>query len=153
MLWPSAIVVLLRRSIGRRPTSLGPAVADVSRDPGTYANPRYTTSTDLTLDEWLRRRLRQVRWKEWKRPRTRVRNAASGWASPTRDARQWAASRKGYWRIAGSPKSSAAALPNAYWTRLMGLKGIRRSLPPFAACLTEPPDADPHVRWCGRATG
>ena len=26
------------------------------------------------LDEWLRRRLRQVRWKEWKRPRTRRRN-------------------------------------------------------------------------------
>ncbi|WP_237562214.1 reverse transcriptase domain-containing protein [Glutamicibacter soli] len=26
------------------------------------------------LDEWFRRRLRQIRWKEWKRPRTRVAN-------------------------------------------------------------------------------
>ena len=26
------------------------------------------------LDEWLRRRLRQVRWKEWRRPKTRRRN-------------------------------------------------------------------------------
>ena len=29
------------------------------------------------LDQWLRRRLRQVRWKEWKRPRTRRRNLAT----------------------------------------------------------------------------
>ena len=26
------------------------------------------------LQKWLRRRLRQVRWKEWKRPQTRYRN-------------------------------------------------------------------------------
>jgi hypothetical protein len=32
-----------------------------------------TPSVFEGLDEWLRRRLRQVRWKEWKRPRTRER--------------------------------------------------------------------------------
>lgn len=26
------------------------------------------------LDEWFRRRMRQIRWKEWKRPKTRRRN-------------------------------------------------------------------------------
>jgi len=33
-----------------------------------------TPSTFEVADGWLRRRLRQVRWKEWNRPRARVRN-------------------------------------------------------------------------------
>ena len=73
------------------------------------------------LDEWLRRRLRQVRWKEWKRYRTRRRNLRALGMSE-RDAREWAGSRKGYWRVAGSWILSRA-LPNAYWTN-QGLKGF-----------------------------
>ena len=41
---------------------------------------------------------------------------------PEHDARRWAFSRKGYWRIAGSPVLSTA-LPNAYWAKL-GLEGF-----------------------------
>ena len=37
-----------------------------------------TPSVFDELDEWLRRRLRQVRWKEWKRP---ARGAATSWRS------------------------------------------------------------------------
>jgi RNA-directed DNA polymerase len=73
------------------------------------------------LDEWLRRRLRQVRWKEWKRYQTRRRNLRT-LGIPERAAREWAASRKGYWRIAGSPVLHRA-LPNAYWAKL-GLAGF-----------------------------
>ena len=73
------------------------------------------------LDEWLRRRLRQVRWKEWKRPRTRRHNLRALGISET-NARQWASSRKGYWRIAGS-RALAVALPNRYWADL-GLQGF-----------------------------
>jgi group II intron reverse transcriptase/maturase len=73
------------------------------------------------LDEWLRRRLRQVRWKEWKRYRTRWRNLRS-LGIPERPAREWAGSRKGYWRIAGSAPLQRA-LPNAYW-RDLGLHGF-----------------------------
>jgi group II intron reverse transcriptase/maturase len=73
------------------------------------------------LDEWLRRRLRQVRWKEWKRPRTRRRNLAA-LGIPARQAHQWAYTRKGYWRIAGSAPLQRA-LPNAYWAA-QGLKGF-----------------------------
>ena len=73
------------------------------------------------LDKWLRRRLRQVRWKEWKRPRTRRRNLRALDINEL-NARQWASSRKGYWRIAGS-WVLCYALPNAYWTNL-GLKGF-----------------------------
>src|SRR5450432_3679573 len=76
------------------------------------------------LDQWLRRRLRQVRWKEWKRPRTRRRNLRSLGISET-NARQWASSRKGYWRIAGS-KPLDVALPNRYWADL-GLQGFTES--------------------------
>lgn len=73
------------------------------------------------LDEWLRRRLRQVRWKEWKRYRTRRRNLRA-LGIPERPAGEWAASRKGYWRIAGSAPLQRA-MPNAYWSQL-GLRGF-----------------------------
>jgi RNA-directed DNA polymerase len=73
------------------------------------------------LDEWLRRRLRQVCCKEWKRYRTRWRNLRS-LGIPERQAREWAGSRKGYWRIAGSAPLQRA-LPNASWADL-GLQGF-----------------------------
>jgi RNA-directed DNA polymerase len=79
-------------------------------------------SSDLErLDEWLRRRLRQVRWKEWKRYQTRRRNLRA-LGIPERSARQWAGSRKGCWRIAGS-YILTRALPNVYWADL-GLRGF-----------------------------
>jgi RNA-directed DNA polymerase len=73
------------------------------------------------LDSWLRRRLRQVRWKEWKRYRNRLRNLRV-LGIPERSAREWAGSRKGYWRIAGSAPLQRA-LPNSYWTGL-GLRAF-----------------------------
>jgi RNA-directed DNA polymerase len=73
------------------------------------------------LDEWLRRRLRQVRWKEWKRYRTRWRNLRA-LGIPDRKAREWAGTGKGSWRVAGSWILSRA-LPNAYW-RDLGLRGF-----------------------------
>jgi RNA-directed DNA polymerase len=73
------------------------------------------------LDEWLRRRLRQVRWKEWKRYRTRRRNLVA-LGIPERTARGWAASRKGYWRLARSWVLSRS-LTDAYW-RNLGLEGF-----------------------------
>ncbi|MGD8486657.1 MAG: group II intron reverse transcriptase/maturase [Chloroflexota bacterium] len=75
-----------------------------------------TPSVFAELDEWLRRRLRQVRWKEWKRFAARRRNLVA-LGIPDRQAGQWAASRKGYWRVSGSPVLGRA-LPNAYWTDL-----------------------------------
>ena len=81
-----------------------------------------TTLPFEKLEKWLRRRLRQVRWKEWKRPQTRYRNLRS-LGIPDRDARSWAASQKGYWRVAGSWPLQTA-LPNAYWHKTMGLKGF-----------------------------
>jgi RNA-directed DNA polymerase len=73
------------------------------------------------LDGWLRRRLRQVRWKEWKRPPTRERQLRKLGAPPG-EARKYANTRKGYWRIAHS-WILQRHLPNAYWTN-QGLKGF-----------------------------
>jgi RNA-directed DNA polymerase len=73
------------------------------------------------LDEWLRRRLRQARWKEWPRYQTRLRNLRA-LGIPDHAARQWAGTRRGSWRIAGSPILTRA-LPNAYWAN-HGLRGF-----------------------------
>lgn len=70
-------------------------------------------------DRWLRRRLRQVRWKEWKTTATRRHNLRIR-GIPERNVRKWGGSSKGYWRIAGSQVLSVA-LPNSYWEHL-GLK-------------------------------
>ncbi len=74
------------------------------------------------LDEWFRRRLRQIRWKEWKRYSAKRRNLRK-LGIPDRTAREWAASSKGYWRIAGSAVLQRA-LPNEHWEDL-GLLGLR----------------------------
>jgi len=84
------------------------------------------------LDKWLRRRLRQVRWKEWKRAPTRYRNLRALGISG-RDARSWAASQKGYWRVAGSWPLQRA-LPNAYWHKTLGLKGFLDPYRGFREC-------------------
>ena len=68
------------------------------------------------IDEWFRRRLRQIRWKEWKRVRTRVR-MLTRLGVPAHQAYQWGNSSRGYWRVAGSAILQRA-LPNAYWRSL-----------------------------------
>jgi RNA-directed DNA polymerase len=84
------------------------------------------------LDKWLRRRLRQIRWKEWKRPKTRYRGLRA-LGLPDRDCREVAASQKGYWAIAHSPQLQRA-LRNAYWHKTMGLKGFLDPYRRFRAC-------------------
>lgn len=53
-------------------------------------------------DEWMRRRIRRVFWKRWKRVRTRYRNLEKLGISHS-NAGILANSRKGYWRTANSP--------------------------------------------------
>ena len=57
--------------------------------------------TFASLDGWLRRRLRQVRWKEWKTTAAKRHNLRVRGISKS-SARKWGGSSKGYWRIAGS---------------------------------------------------
>ena len=76
------------------------------------------------LDGWLRRRLRQVRWKEWKtaaakRHNLRIRGISEG------GARKWAGVSRRYWRVAGS-QILQVSLPNSYWNHL-GLKTLSQT--------------------------
>ncbi|MHB1277359.1 MAG: group II intron reverse transcriptase/maturase [Bacteroidia bacterium] len=55
----------------------------------------------IKVDEWFRRRLRMVIWKQWKLIRTRLRNLTKLGVN-RRKAWEWANSRKGYWHTANS---------------------------------------------------
>lgn len=53
-------------------------------------------------DEWFRRRLRSLIWKQWKRIKTKMRNLVK-LGLPKQKSWEFANTRKGYWRIANSP--------------------------------------------------
>ncbi len=80
-----------------------------------------TPSVLRELDQWPRRRLRAIAWKQWKRGSTRfaeLRRCGVG-----RDlAAQTAGSPHGPWRLSNSP-ALALALPNAFFTSL-GLSSV-----------------------------
>jgi RNA-directed DNA polymerase len=54
------------------------------------------------VDEWYRRRIRMVIWKQWKRIKTRLRNLIKLGIEKYK-AWEYANTRKGYWRTANSP--------------------------------------------------
>ena len=80
-----------------------------------------TPSIFKDLDSWIRRRMRMIRWKEWKKVKTKYKNlkklgvkAGKAW--------EWANTRKAYWRIAQSPILHRA-LGDQYWVK-QGLKSL-----------------------------
>jgi RNA-directed DNA polymerase len=75
-----------------------------------------TPSVLQSLESWLRRRLRSVVWKQWKRGRTRFRELRKRGVGEDLAA-QTAGSPHGPWRIANSPALSLA-LSNAYFAEL-----------------------------------
>ena len=75
-----------------------------------------TPSVLHSLEQWLRRRLRSVVWKQWKRGRTRFRELRKRGVSKDLAART-AGSPHGPWRLANSP-ALAIALPYAYFAQL-----------------------------------
>ncbi len=80
---------------------------------------RLSATLAKDLDHWIRRRLRAYVWKQWRLPRTKVRNLkACGvrhkWAMMVGNT------RKGEWRLSKNG-TLCAALPDAYFTRSLGL--------------------------------
>lgn len=55
----------------------------------------------IRIDEWYRRRVRMVIWKQWKRIRTKLANLVKLGVNKSK-AWEWANTRKGYWHIANS---------------------------------------------------
>ena len=79
-----------------------------------------TPSIFADLDSWLRRRLRQIVWKRWKRGRTRYRELVALGVPRSRAA--LGAVGKSPWRMSKTPVVNEA-LSNAYW-RNLGLEGL-----------------------------
>ena len=112
---------LTRRTRGR---SLAQIVKELSvylRGWRGYFGFCQTPSVLRALDEWTRRRLRAIAWKQWKRGRTRfaeLRRRGVG-----RDlAAQTAGSPRGPWRVSNSP-ALTIALPIVYFGSL-GLSSV-----------------------------
>jgi len=81
-----------------------------------------TPSVLRDLDQWTRRRLRAIAWKQWRRGRTRyaeLRRRGVG-----RDlAAQTAGSPHGPWRLSNSP-ALTIALPNAFFSVSLALPSV-----------------------------
>lgn len=54
------------------------------------------------VDEWMRRRIRMIYWKQWKKVRTKLSQLISLGIEKSK-AWEFANTRKGYWRISNSP--------------------------------------------------
>ena len=77
------------------------------------------------LDQWLRTRIRQYIWKQWKKLKTKITNLRR-LGLPYRDAYTFASTRKGYWRTAHS-KTLNYSLTNRKLERL-GLMNMSKTL-------------------------
>lgn len=55
-----------------------------------------------SIDKWMRRRIRMIYWKQWKRVRTRIKMLEHLGIEKWK-AVKFANTRKGYWRISNSP--------------------------------------------------
>jgi RNA-directed DNA polymerase len=75
-----------------------------------------TPSVLRELDQWIRRRLRAIAWKQWKRGRTRFARLRRCGVGPDLAA-QTAGSPHGPWRLSKSP-ALHIALPNAFFASL-----------------------------------
>ena len=72
-----------------------------------------------TLNAWILRRLRAYTWKQWKLPKTKLRELRKR-GLPDSLARPLAATRKGPWHSSANGYL-ARALPTQYFTRTLGL--------------------------------
>jgi RNA-directed DNA polymerase len=112
---------LMRRGRGR---SLGHTIEELNpllRGWMGYFQHTQSLRRVEALDEWLRRRLRCLLWRQWKRPVHRARKLRQLGLDDDR-ARRSAGNGRGPWWNAGAPHMNAA-LPTAFFTR-MGLASL-----------------------------
>ncbi len=76
----------------------------------------------VKLDGWIRRRLRMSYWKQWRRPRRRIRELIK-LGVKTREAIRLGLSRKSYWRLSKTMATNSG-LSNAHFKEI-GLISVR----------------------------
>ncbi len=69
-----------------------------------------------TLDGWLRRKCRGLIWRQWKRPKTRLRNLIKRGLDPQRASTSVSNGRGAWWNAGASHMN--AAFPKSYFDRL-----------------------------------
>lgn len=107
---------ITRRNRGMSMNCIVQELSAFMRGWGAYFGFCQTPSVLRDLDSWVRRRLRAVQWKQWRRPRRRLaelrkRGVSPGFAATT------AASARGPTHLARS-QAVQVALPNAYFDSL-----------------------------------
>ncbi len=75
------------------------------------------------LDGWIRRRVRMCYWKQWRYPRTKIRNLTSLGVNLDM-AIKHGTSRKAYWRMSRTP-AMRTAMPNK-WLEQQGLLSLKQ---------------------------
>ena len=107
-----------------------------------------------TLDYWIRRHLRCIIWRQWKRPSTRLRKLRA--LGISQDDVYVAYNRRGPWRNAALPQLTHALSPDYF--RNLGLFGLVDGLHALRTTSTTEPPCYGFCRpaeWCesqGRAT-
>jgi RNA-directed DNA polymerase len=112
---------LLRRGRGRRLADIVAALNLATRGWVAYFRLAEVKASFEDLDQWLRRKLRCVMWRQWKRPRTRYRELRRRGLDEAR-ARASAANGRGPWWNAGASHMHAA-VPTAM-LRQLGLLSL-----------------------------
>lgn len=105
-----------------------------------------TQSTGMlrSLNGWIMRRLRAILWKQWKNPRTRVRELLKRGIYRNK-AVTTGNSRKGAWRMS-KVKWVVVALPNRYFSHNLKLYLIGSPARISRTAMVR----DPYAWWCGR---
>lgn len=88
----------------------------VLRGWGNYFNQSQTKGFSEDLDSWIRRHLRKLRWRQWKRPWTRMQELIRRGITEQRAA-QSAFNQRGAWWNAGASHMNLA-LPGIYFAEL-----------------------------------
>ena len=129
------------RSVGRTVETLAPLLRGWMQ----YFRLAQTRGVFEELDGWLRRRLRCILWRQWKRPRTRAQRLMQRGLD---EARAWASANNGrgpWWNAGASHMNDA--FRKTFFERL-GLISLLEQHPAYTT-LHEPPYTEPYVRWCG----
>ncbi len=107
---------LTRRTRGISVETMVKQLTTYLRGWGSYFGFYQTPSTLANLNSWVRRRLRCVQWKQWKRPRRRfaelVKHGVSRYWS-----RATAGTPHGCWRVSRCP-AIQHAMPETFWDNL-----------------------------------
>ena len=111
---------LTRRTRSGKMEDIVSEINSYTRGWTSYYRLAATPSVYQGLDEWVRRRLRQMLWKRWKQGRTRYRELVRLGVPPERAA--LGAVGTSPWRMSRTPVIHEA-LSNAYW-RNIGLESI-----------------------------